>query len=275
MIHVQPTTATAEVLAQSISLNGEVLTTVQVTMARSGWAEMLTHRMLSRNAQSSRAMPVHKAITNVQDNPYFPRAFSKNQKGMHANEFVTPGHPEWDDCVSWWSDNISIALEQAKRALVLGLHKQEINRILEPYMMHTAIISATDWDNLFDLRLAKDDKGAPLAYLPVYDATLAIKEAIDNSVAHIVSPGQWHTPLVGFEGDEALSDEVLRRVSVARCARVSYLTHDGKRDVEADLRLYERLLAGGHMSPFEHVATPKVGPTLGNFTGWEQLRHRV
>ena len=94
----------------------------------------------------------------------------------------------------------------------------------------------------------------------------------------MVELGRWHLPLIQ-DDERSLPDEELCKLSVARCARVSYLTHDGKRDHERDLDLYERLLGGGangHWSPFEHVATPAADPQQhsANFVGWEQYRKR-
>jgi thymidylate synthase ThyX len=275
---IEPTQATARVLKHSYnSANLAELATLEVTFARSALAEMNTHRAFSRNSASSRAIPVQKMLDQVINRPFIPRRFSMAQKGMHSDNFVDyyKDPQNWLYFVEdWWLPARDAAVAAAERGLALGLHKQDVNRVLEPFMIHTAIISATEWDNFFNLRLAVNENGSPLAYPPMYDAALAMWEALDESKSQRVLAGDWHLPLTGFDGDEDLTGPELRAVSVARCARVSYLTHDGVRDVEADLGLYERLLASGHLSPFEHVAQATPHGT-GNFKGWAQLRTRL
>lgn len=275
---MEPTQATAIVLKDSFNtLNEARLITLQVTFARSALAEMNTHRAFSRNSASSRAIPVKKMLDQVINNPFIPRRFSLAQKGMHTDSFIDyyQEPDRWQEIVSdWWLAARDLAVAYAERGVYMGLHKQDVNRILEPFMTHTAIISATEWQNFFNQRLAVNENGNPLAYPPMYDAALAMWEAIDASEPEKVMPYHWHLPLTGFPGDEELDSAQLRAVSVARCARVSYLSHDGVRDVEADLRLYERLLEGQHLSPLEHVAQASAHGT-GNFKGWAQLRTRL
>lgn len=283
----EPSVATAKLLAHSV--HGDYpdcdLYTVEATFARSALAELNTHRVFSRNSASSRAIPVKKMLDQVENNPFIPRRFSIAQKGMSADEFVEPGDGMWDECLDWWLDSRDVAVDQAEKGLELGLHKQDVNRILEPFLMHTAIISSTEWYNFVDLRTATNpETGAPLAYPPIFDLAIAIADAIDEDEAersatlHMVKPWTesvqwWHLPLVQEEEDDLPMDTQMK-ISAARCARVSYLTHDGVRNVEADLALFERLLAGNHLSPFEHVAHPHdVGS--GNFKMWRQLRYYI
>lgn len=274
----KPSETTAHVLAKSVEVIGQnyrppVLTTVQATFARSALAELNTHRAFSRNSASSRAIPVTKMLKLVTDTPFIPRRFSLAQKGMHASEFVQPGDSQWKDCVEWWIDSRDEAIFNVKRGLALGIHKQDVNRILEPFMLHTAIISATEWQNFYDQRLATDEAGNPLAYPPIYDLAKAIKDAIDAETPKTLTSDQWHLPMVGFDGDESLTVEELIKVSIARCARVSYLTHDGQRDIGADIHLFERLISYPHLSPFEHAAHPGIDTQrYGNFQGWVQAR---
>lgn len=275
---IEPTQATAVVLKDSFNtLNYARLITLEVTFARSALAEMNTHRAFSRNSASSRAIPVQKMLNQVINNPFIPRKFSLAQKGMSTDSFVDYDvNPElWADFAEeWWLPARNGAVKHAERGLAMGLHKQDVNRVLEPFMTHTAIISATEWQNFFNLRLAVNENGNPLAYPPIYDAAIAMKDAIDGSEPKKVFPFEWHTPLIGFPGDEDLTGLKRRSVSVARCARVSYLTHEGARDVEADLELYTRLLTSGHLSPFEHVAQATPHGTA-NYKGWAQLRTRL
>jgi thymidylate synthase ThyX len=271
---VSPSVATARILADSISEAGYRLITVEATFARSALAELNTHRSFSRNSASSRAIPVAKMLAQAMEHPFIPRRFSLAQKGMSASEFVEPRNVGWSECVAWWLYSRDRAVEAAQQGLELGLHKQDVNRLLEPFLMHTAIISATEWGNFFQLRMATDDMGSPLAYPPIYDLAAAIQQAINESKPESIwSDWHWHLPLV-FTADDDLSQEARIKLSVARCARVSYLTHDGRRDPTADLDLYERLRGNGHWSPFEHAAHPHFSGSA-NFRGWKQARWYV
>lgn len=275
----------ARVVADSVNEAGDRLTTMVVTLPRSALAELNTHRAFSRNSASSRAVPVKRMIEYVRRSPYVPRAFSVNKPGMNAHEFIEPGSPQWADVLAWWMQSVETALDRAQAGLELGVHKQEVNRILEPYLMHTVVVSATAWDNFFDQRLATDDTGAPLAYLPIYDAAAAMRDARTGSAPRHVAAGDWHTPFITSDERAALEPHQVRAVAAARSARVSYFTPTGDRVVgagpslEADLGLCERLLDPGegsapHLSPFEHVATPAT-PGSGNFAGWRQWRADV
>jgi hypothetical protein len=169
---------------------------------------------------------------------------------------------------------------------VLNVHKQIANRVLEPYMWHTVIVTASDWSNFFALR-AHEDAQAEIR-------TIAEKmlELHRTNEPRLIREGWWHLPLIlpeEYDGKFEFSEEA-RKISAARCARVSYLTHAGIRDLAADITLYERLVGGGHMSPLEHPATPlftrtwstgsaasarvrlDVGVQSGNFRGWKQFR---
>ena len=268
--------SSAKVLADSVSPQGIRVTTMEVVIPRPVLAEFNTHRAFSRNSASSRAIPVKKIIDRVETDPYIPSAFSLNDKGMAANNFVYPADDAWDACVEWWLDARNKALEAAKSGLDTGLHKQVVNRLLEPWMWQTIIVSATDWDNFFKLRTGLGENGKPLADLAIYEPAVAMLEALNNSTPKPLGFGEWHLPLTGFPGDEELTVEELVQVSTARCARVSYLTHDGLRDVEQDLALYTRLSGNGHLSPFEHPATPSGDPRdWANFVGWKQARKFV
>jgi thymidylate synthase ThyX len=155
----------------------------------------------------------------------------------------------------------------------LGVHKQLANRLLEPFMWVTVIVSATEWANFFTLRCHED------AQPEFQKVALMVAEALAVSTPRPVGVGEWHLPYIQADERAELSLAVQQQCSVARCARVSYLTHEGKRDIEKDKELYDRLLNGsglGHWSPFEHVATPKAtadpDPREGNYRGWLQYR---
>jgi thymidylate synthase ThyX len=235
-------------------------------------SEMMTHRVFSRNAASSRAIPIKKMIAAVREEPALPVYWGRNQTGMSAREAVTP---EVDALArAEWQSALEDALAHAERLAEkdIDLHKQLVNRLLEPFAWITVIITATDWANFFTQRCHPD---AQPEIKHIAEMMLAQYRA---SIPAPVALGRWHLPLIQ-DDERTLPDEQLCKLSVARCARVSYLTHDGKRDIERDLDLYEKLLGGGangHWSPFEHVATPAPDAQArsGNFTGWEQYRKR-
>ena len=251
------------IIADSISLEGDRLTTFEVVFPRIILSEFNTHRVLSRNSASSRAIPIEKMVKKVMDDPYIPTHWGQNQKGMAADLEVDAKTASL--AREAWLDARDAAVDHALALYELGIHKQITNRLLEPFMWHTVIVSATDWDNFFKLRCASD------AHPEIRKAALLMREAMAASEPDELEPGSWHLPLVTDEEMAEFDTEVLRKLSTGRCARVSYLTHDGKRDLAADLELHDRLLKSGHMSPFEHVATPIPGRHR-NFEGWAQYR---
>lgn len=287
----------AKILADSISPAGHRLTTFEVTFPRIVLAEFNTHRMLSRNSASSRAIPVEKRISQVEADPFVPTTFGKNQKGMQASE--TLDNEEGAIAANRWRLACRGAIEQASELAKLGVHKQLANRLLEPFSWHTVICTATDWENFFNLRCH------PNAQPEIRTVAEMMRELYTKAVPQPVNLREWHLPLI--QRDERIefdrsdrTDEWMAKISAARCARVSYLTHEGKRDTSADLELYERLTSQGHMSPLEHPARPMTeheldlfhqsnaewrrtewSPVvtrthyLGNFNGWVQLRKLI
>ena len=290
----------AKVLADSVSPAGHRLTTLEATFPRFVLAEFNTHRVFSRNSASSRAIPVAKQLRRVLDDPYVPIEFGSNQPGMQAGPALRgaardAAEAEWlaarDDAVrhvlglitspenAAGHDDLHACLEAAQGLLKeppaewLNVHKQVANRLLEPFMWHTVIVSSTTWDNFFNLRCHPD------AQPEIRLIAAKMREAVERSVPTRLEPDEWHLPLVGeAEREETSSAEELAKVSIGRCARVSYLTHAGTRDLAADVVLYDRLLESGHMSPMEHVARPMTPAELersewsGNFRGW--IAHR-
>jgi thymidylate synthase ThyX len=262
----------ARVLLDSRAPSGARLTTLEVRYPRFIHSEMMTHRAFSRNAASSRAIPIKKMIAAVREEPALPVYWGRNQTGMSAREAIAPDVES--RARAEWQSALDDALRHAERlaAQDIDLHKQLVNRLLEPFAWITVIITATDWANFFTQRCHPD---AQPEIKHIAEMMLAAYRA---SAPAPVEMGRWHLPLIQAD-ERALPDEQLCKLSVARCARVSYLTHDGKRDLERDLELYERLLGGGangHWSPFEHVATPAsdAEQRSANFAGWEQYRKR-
>lgn len=256
------------ILADSVNPVGQRLTTFEVTYPRFIHQELLTHRMLSRNSASSRAIPSEKLIQRVLDDPATPIRWGANQKGMQAGaELDTEAQAL---ALGAWLNHRDAAVEACRELHRLGVHKQHANRLIEPWMFITVILSATDWANFFALR--NHD-----AAQPEFRHLAAMMEAVyadPPEAIQYLSGGEWHMPLLRDE-DENLPLDVRRAVSAARCARVSYLTHDGRRDVVEDLALHDRLSQSrpGHWSPFEHVARAEHDLEYrGNFCGWTQYR---
>jgi thymidylate synthase ThyX len=224
--------------------------------------------MFSRNAASSRAIPVEKMIEQVEKNPVIPIHWGKAQKGMQAYDVLDERCTT--SCRVAWLLARQSAVDSTKVLLGLGLHKQIANRLLEPWMWITVIATGNEgaWNNFFALRCHHE------AEPHIQSIAYMARDMRNQSTPQKLSDGQWHLPLIGFEGDELLSVEDQVKVSVGRCARVSYLTHDGRRDVQADIDLHDRLLASKHFSPFEHVARSGKhtgdGGNLGY--GWTQYR---
>lgn len=264
-----------KILCDSISGAGVRLTTFELTYPRFVHAEVLTHKMFARNASSSRAIPAATVRRRVMEDPAMPVYWGQNQKGMQASTEV-------DDIVAareWWLEGMRLMTEHHKRGEELGIHKQLVNRIIEPWAHITVILTATEFENFFHLRCHPDAQPElqKIAYM--------MREQYRAAKPTVLAPGRWHLPLVSAEDRaEALekmgtlkdAETMLCAVSTGRCARVSYLTHDGKRDMLADIELHDRLMTSGHWSPFESVAKA-LGPEgrnfrSGNLTGWEQYR---
>lgn len=266
---LERTEPSARVAADSVSPDGVRLTTLEVTLHRFVLAELNTHRVFSRNSASSRAIPVHKQVERVVGDPAMPVEFGSNQRGMQAGAPLV-GEAA-DEARRHWLAARDAAVEATEALRELGVHKQVTNRLLEPFMWHTVIVSSTEWDGFWEQRCS------PLAQPEIRVAAEAMRAVFDASTPEPVGLGGWHLPYVDAEHDAELDATQRTQVSAARCARVSYLTHDGVRDVAKDLELYERLVTARppHWSPLEHVATPgEPGAAVpGNFRGWQQLRH--
>jgi len=243
---------------------------MEVTFHRFVLAEFNTHRMFSRNSASSRAIPAHKLIERAQTDPAYPLVWPAEQKGMQGGEDLSMGAE--GEVRYLWERQLAHAVYTAKELVRLGLHKSVVNRILEPFLWHTVIVTSTEWENFFRQRCS------PLAQPEIRAAAELMEQEYRASTPKMVQFGRWHTPLI--QADEwGWTDEKLCMVSAARCARVSHLTHEGVRDPAEDLSLFHRLVSAdpGHWSPLEHVATPVDDHKYlqkGNLRGWAQLRHQ-
>lgn len=261
-----------KIIADSISPDGVRLTTLEVEIHRFILPEFNTHREFSRNSSSSRAIPFSKIVNKIKERIAFPYKWGTNQPGMQS------GPPlEGNDVLEAekiWRESFESVLEHAYRLEKLNIHKEVINRLIEPYMFHRVIVSATSYENFFTLRCSD------LAQEEIKIPAESIREAISNNIPKQIGYGQWHLPYVTDEELNMFGVEYCKKISSARCARVSYLTHDGTKDIDADIKLFNRLIEPVegeiHASPFEHVARPLYTyepSSYGNFHGWMQWRH--
>lgn len=270
----------ARVLADSLAPTGDRLITILGTYPRSIHSEMLTHRMLSRSSASSRAIPVGKMLSNIEGDPFVPIWWGANEPGMQAfGEVEDKAGAE-----AWWREGVASAVAHARRGVELGLHKQIVNRVVESGMMITVIYSMTTTSNLWGLRIHE------AAEPHCRKIVTMMKAAYDASTPKVLKEGQWHLPLVYEEDYPIAADLLLKedpsrsahrdaferdvagllaKVSVGRCARVSYLTHEGKRDLVEDVKLHDKLIVQEplHASPGEHVAQAMGYPT------WFKLKY--
>lgn len=260
----------AKVIEDSENVCGNRMTTFVLKYPRMVHAELMTHRMFSRNSSSSRAIPAKKLIQRVIDDPAMPVWWGKNQSGMQAREELGPD--EIKACKLEWLVARDEAVASARSMMKMNLHKQIVNRIIEPWMHITVICTSTNFLNWFALR------DHPDAQPEIAALARQMRIAYDASQPKLLSPGGWHLPFINEGERERHTHETLTKVSTARCARVSYLTHEGERSVSKDVALHDRLYASRppHASAFEHCALALASPQkIGNVTGFLQYRMLV
>lgn len=253
----------AKIIADTINPNKDRVTTFLLTYPRFIHSEIMTHRAFSRNAASSRAIPIDKIIDQVRNNPAMPIRWGKNGKGMQDHGSMTES--EESICKESWIAAANSAADRAESLKSLGLHKQIVNRVLEPFMWMTTLVTATEWENFFALRLHKDAQ-------PEFQhlSHIMLKNYVNN-VPRSAVWGDWHIPF-GDQLEESYDVNTRLKIATARAARTSYLTITGTIDVKRDIDLHDALAESGHWSPFEHSCFA-VHHTVGNFRGWRQYRH--
>lgn len=253
---------TANLIADSIYQQHRVSTFV-LEYPRFIHSELKTHRVFSTNSASSRAIPLDKMIELVENNTVIPM-WTKNQKGM-SGEFV-----EDSEIIrkadSEWRDAMKDAVKHVRALQALGIHKQDANRLLEPFQHIKTILTGTDFKNFFNLRIAPgvQPEARKLAEL--------MKIALCEHTPVQLKPGQIHCPFI--EGPVGVHEADKIFESVALCAQVSYRKDD--RSPETVKRVVEKLLSDPqhfHASPFEHQCWPYR--TTGNLPGYGQLRHYI
>lgn len=276
----------AIVLADSVSPQGKRFTTLEIEYPRIILAETNTHRQLSKNSSSSRAIPFNSMIQNLTG---MPVRFGAANAGMQdkGEEYEQEGYyPR-----GVWNNAKAVAISYAASLKEFGYHKQVYNRLLEPFQMMKTIISGTEWNNFFHLRL--DEAADPT----IQELARVMKQAMDRSVPVSLEHGQWHLPKVKQKELEEHGLDNAIKMSCARCAAVSY--RKGEYDLAKCLEVYDRLVNTErvHASSLEHCATPvmyanyfsqiveweegvthvrKDGtPCSGNLVGWIQWRQLV
>lgn len=278
---------TAKVIQDSVSTSGARVTTLELEYPRFIHSEFMTHRVFSRNAASSRAIPVKKMIAQVRSNPAMPVHWGANRAGMQAGEeIINPDAGKFE-----WRRAANHACIAAERMLALGLHKQVANRILEPFQMMKTVVTATDWDNFFELRTHGD------AQPEIQELANTMKKAMDESNPMKLYYGEWHVPYVDrgtdYQGNLcymvnstyledgimqptviSLTEEEALMVSASCCAQVSYRLLDDSLD-KAQM-IFDKLINSEpmHASPFEHQAkaSPMASLHPSNLKGFIQYR---
>lgn len=277
-----------KVVADSLAPHGGRITTFQLRFPKFLLSQFNTHRAISKSARSSRAVPVGRMIQEVQDDPVRPIFWGSNRKGMQATAAMPDCDREFAE--HEWELAIGYAVHLAGRISGAGAHKQIVNRLLEPFAWTDVVATATDWMNFFALRCDRH------AQPEIQVLAVRMARAYRDSTPTPLGWDEWHLPYVA---DSELSDirwerkkatgqnprteqiqgwyRTMVRLSVARCARVSYRTFDGKDpDPAADIALHDKLVGSGHWSPLEHVACPAdAGARIGNFVGWCQYRQTL
>lgn len=247
----------AKVRADSIAWDVR-LTSIEATFPRYILAEINTHRDFSRNSASSRAIPVPVRSKQVREAPFVPE-FTKNRRGMSAVD-VLLGQDALK-AASIWHDAAKHAADEAEALDKLTVHKQQANRLLEPFVWHTALITATNWDNFWNLRI--HNHASP----EIQQVATLMREAMEASTPRPLSVGQWHLPYV--DGPECCEVQLYDatqhaetckgpmtaiKISVARAAALSYDRHNATKTVDEYIARHDDLCVSGHWSPFEHQA---------------------
>ncbi|CAB4174896.1 THY1 Predicted alternative thymidylate synthase [uncultured Caudovirales phage] len=280
---------------QDSKCNSNRITTLELEYPKFIHAEFLTHRMFSRNSQSSRAVPVHRMLEHIEQNPAVPVHWGAAESGMQAsNEVDFVAEP-----TSLWHTAKRSAIWYTQRLLDLGLHKQVANRITEPFQMIKTVVTATEWDNFFELRNHAD------AQPEIYELAKLMATAMEQSTPMMLRPGDWHVPYVYREQDNIgqisyytegvlIDKQTAKMLSASCCAQVSYRRQN--LSAEKARSLFNRLITSkpAHLSPVEHQATPmriikatdniepgvthmRMDSTLwsNNFQGWIQHRSLI
>lgn len=260
-------TIEVKVIADSINGMGERITTMQLKYPRFIHSEFVTHRVFSRSASSSRAIPVSKMLRAVWHEPAAPVYWGSNKPGMQAGAELPPFR-RLAAKVLWKASGramCGVVWAMSK----MGLHKQVSNRLLEPWQHIHVVVTSTEWQNFFDLRCHPDAQ-------PEFQELAKQMRLMRNiSTPRKLEDHDWHLPYIDCLERERLSTHEAIQVSAARCCRVSYLNHEGRTStLEQDVARYESLVNAvpPHMSPVEHQAMALPGLAYANFRSWASHR---
>lgn len=254
----------AKIIADSVAKHTkDRITTLEITYPRIIHAEMCRHRNQGRNSASSRAIPVSHMIDRALNDTFLPTVIGKNQAGMSASEFLEG--EDYDEVIDMIQEAAEWNADFVRRLSEKGVHKQTANRYIEAFQWHTEILTATTWSNFFALRIS------PFAQPEINQIATLMKNAIDDSIPKAIEWGDWHLPLVTDTEREEFGLVNAKKVSLARCSRVSYNRHNTIKDLEEDIAQYDRLVSNGHWSCAEHPATPANGQHA-QYYGWKPLR---
>lgn len=249
----------ATIIADSKNEFGNRITTFILTFPRYLLAEVNTHRIMSRNSASSRAIRFDKMVQAVRDNPFIPTKWQKDHPGMQGTEYFTE-QADIDYLIKNHLEARDFAIFRAQAANTFGLTKQICNRYLEPFMWHTCLLTGTEFENFTALR------AEGMAEIHFQELAYLMLSGLNESEPTQLVAGQYHIPfgdqlpdkvLHEFSHSLGITEEQVRiRIAIVRAARISYanLQNAGSWDYEADLKLHDRLASSGHMSAFEHCA---------------------
>jgi thymidylate synthase ThyX len=285
-------TISAKLLLDSVTTTGKRITTWELKYPRFIHSEFMTHRVFSRNAASSRAIPFKKIVSNIMNDMASPVHWGANQSGMQAKVELSPFKKFLAQSV--WKLSGYTAIGLAYLLYWTGVHKQIVNRVIEPWSHITVIMTATDMDNFFELRAHPD------AQPEFQELAYKMNDIVISSEPRQLYADEWHLPFIREYDYYAVTDhlvatgiweaensnnsnnleivkrnsyhliEMVKRISAARCARVSYLTHDGNRPtIQDDLKLFDRLIVSKpmHASPVEHQVRSLLDNEVDNLGG--------
>lgn len=284
---------------QDSSCSGFRITTFELEYPRFIHSELMTHRVFSRNAASSRAIPIERMQDLIKQNPASPVYWGANQAGMQAG--LELENEQLISAKQHWQDACDAAVYFSRSLMLDGVHKQIANRVTEPFQTMKTVVTATEWANWYQLR------NHEAAQPEIRELAKQMYDAHQASIPDALRTGEWHVPYVNRQfsitgvrystGDEKLTPAQAQRVSASCCAQVSYRRLDDS--LAKAESIFSKLIESepAHLSPVEHQATPmkqtreswqggvwELGIThvdrkgtywSANFRGWIQLRQII
>ena len=259
----------AKIIADSVAAkSGNRVTTFELEYPRYIHSQLMTHRVFSRNCASSRAIPINKVIEQIECDSQEPM-WTYNKSGMQGKEVQEEELK--NKCLSVWNKARDNAVNTAKELVGLGIHKQDANRLLEPFQTMKTVLTGTEFSNFFKLRIHKD------AQPEIRALAECMRCAINQSMPTIAYEGYWHLPYISEEDLAKFGLEKAKKISTSCCAQVSYRALD--QSEKKALAIFDKLVSGDiiHGSAFEHICRPMEPEEkqVGNLTGFRQYRHDI